>query len=85
MDNLLVVPAHPILYTTAACSACEAALDLLAALPAAPHRALVAQEVALDDALLRRYGERVPVLAFGGRELDWPFDAGDVMRLFATA
>ena len=84
MDNLWLVSAHPILYTTAACSACEAALDLLAALPAAPHRTLVAQEVAFDDALLRRYGERVPVLALGGRELDWPFDAGEVTRFLAA-
>ncbi len=83
MDNLLPVPAHPILYTTTACSACEAALDLLAALPQAPPLTLVAQEVAFDDDLLRRYGDRVPVLALGSRELAWPFDAGDVMRLFA--
>lgn len=59
-------------------------MDLLAALPAAPHGTLVAQEVAFDDALLRRYGERVPVLALDGRELDWPFDATEVMRFLAA-
>lgn len=86
MDNLFaVVPAHPILYTTSACSACEAALDLLAGLPQAPPRTLIAQEVAFDGALMRRYGHRVPVLAVGDRELDWPFDAADVMALLAGA
>lgn len=42
---------------------------------------LVTRDVAFDDDLLRRYGARVPVLAWRERELDWPFAAADVARL----
>lgn len=77
--------AHPILYVTSACTACESALDRLLSMAHPRLLRLAAQEVALNDDLLRRYGARVPVLAYGGRELDWPFGAEDVDRLLQLA
>jgi hypothetical protein len=37
-------------------------------------------DIAEDDALSARYGERIPVLAASGTdvELDWPFDHEDI-------
>ncbi len=39
-------------------------------------------DVAEDESLQARYGQRLPVLSLAGRgvplELDWPFDAGVV-------
>ena len=46
---------------------------------------LITQEVAFDDELLRRYGPRVPVLAWRERELDWPFAPADVAKLLSEA
>lgn len=40
-------------------------------------------DIALDDALVSAYGERIPVLRRNsdGRELGWPFSLLDVLRL----
>lgn len=38
-------------------------------------------DIAEDDALLARYGERIPVLRAGERELGWPFGLLDLLRL----
>lgn len=46
---------------------------------------LITQEVAYDDDLMRRYGPRVPVLAWRERELAWPFAAADVAKLLSEA
>ncbi len=69
-----------VLLSTDHCTLCERALDLLLSMPELRGRALRVVDVAGDDALLERYGERVPVLRIGGRELDWPFDAEDVKK-----
>lgn len=46
-------------------------------------------DVAGQDALIERYGERLPVLlaSQGGaqQELDWPFDAASVRTCLAPA
>ena len=70
-----------LLYTTSACSACDAALDLLQSMPELRGRTLRTIDVANDDALVETYGPRLPVLAVGGRELAWPFTAADVADL----
>lgn len=68
------------LMSTAHCSACEAALDLLIGMPEMRGHSLLVVEVADDDRLLARYGERVPVLVGYARELCWPFDQAEVRR-----
>ena len=65
-----------ILYGTSCCHLCEQAETIL-------HEAGAVAEhvdIADDDALLERYGTRIPVLrrADSGAELGWPFDAADV-------
>jgi hypothetical protein len=70
-----------VLLSTDHCSLCERALDLLLSMPELRGLALQVVDVADDDALTERYGERLPVLLGGGRELDWPFAAADVRTL----
>lgn len=70
------------LYGTLGCHLCEDAEALLAAqgLP------VTVIDIADDDALMDRYGTRIPVLrhAVNGAELGWPFDA-DSLRRFVQA
>lgn len=72
-----------ILYGTAGCHLCEAAEDLLAhGIACRPGRyAVTLTDIAGDDALLERYGVRIPVLreAASGAELGWPFDAATLL------
>lgn len=70
-----------VLYSTDHCALCEEALDLLFSMPELRGLALRVVDVADDDALLRRYGERIPVLRMDGREVDAPIDQAKVMRL----
>ena len=65
------------LYGTEHCHLCEQAEALVAPIAAAFGWVLEQPDVAEDDALFERYGERVPVLARSDRraELGWPFDA----------
>ena len=69
------------LYGTSACHLCELAEEILIGLVAAgaaPDFEKV--DLADDDALFERYGERIPVLRDGqGRELGWPFDAAEAV------
>jgi len=62
-----------LLYTTSGCHLCEQAEALLQS-ASAPVETV---EIADDEALLERYGVRIPVLRHRetGRELGWPFDA----------
>jgi len=66
-----------ILFQRDDCHLCDLALEVLAA---ARFPAFDSVFIDSDDALERRYGERVPVLrdAVRGIELDWPFDAAGV-------
>lgn len=70
-----------ILYSTDHCTLCERALDLLASMPELRGHSLVVVDVARDDALLVRYGPRLPVLALGPHELAWPFGRAELVRL----
>jgi len=71
-----------VLYATSGCHLCEQAERLLHEWVGAGVRSL---EIADDDALLERYGVRIPVLRRldTGEELDWPFDVAAVQRLLA--
>ena len=56
-------------YSRAYCHLCEDMLAALQALPARSRFTLAVIDVDSDPALEARYGERVPVLAHGAREL----------------
>jgi hypothetical protein len=72
-----------ILFGTGSCHLCEQAKALL-------HSAGVTAEhidIAEDDVLLERYGDRIPVLlrADNGVELDWPFNVTALEELLAQS
>lgn len=72
-----------LLYGARCCHLCEQAEALL-------HAAGVATayiDIAEDDALLARYGARIPVVRRidGGAELDWPFDESALNELLGSA
>lgn len=62
-----------LLYTTSGCHLCEQAEALLLRV----GEPVETVEIADDEALLERYGVRIPVLRHreSGSELGWPFDA----------
>ncbi|WP_421711021.1 glutaredoxin family protein [Alcanivorax sp.] len=70
-----------VLYTTVGCHLCEQAWELVSTV--APDITLTLVDVAEDDELLARYGERIPVLMKEGRELGWPFGLLDVQQFLA--
>lgn len=70
-----------VLYTTVGCHLCEQARELVSTV--APDITLTVVDVAEDDELLARYGERIPVLMKEGRELGWPFGLLDVQQFLA--
>lgn len=61
-----------VLYTTLGCHLCvEAEVLIHQAKPM--HWALEKVDVAEDDELLEAYGEKIPVVEVGGKQLFWPF------------
>lgn len=69
-----------ILYSTAHCQLCEEAMELLMDMPNLNAVQLDVVDVANDDGLLERYGQRIPVLRQGQEELAAPFGAEDLER-----
>ncbi len=71
------------LFSTDHCSLCEEALDLLFSMTELQGLSVRVVDVALDDALAARYGERLPVLEVAGGAgtvvLSWPFDARQIL------
>lgn len=65
-----------ILYTTDGCHLCEQAQQLLTYLSGQYEFELIAQDISVSEAMVERYGIRIPVIAKPGStaELDWPFD-----------
>lgn len=74
-----------ILYTTAHCTLCEQALDMLLALPEVAGHELLVIDIANDEVLLSRYGEMIPVLRCFDLELTAPFAAADVIEFLHSA
>lgn len=71
-----------LLYGTTGCHLCDQAEALLQTAAGARALAWRYVDIALDDALVARYGTRIPVLCTpDGRELDWPFSLLDILRL----
>ena len=64
-----------ILYSTTACTLCDQALDLLFTSPGIAGLQLDVIDVASDETLMEKYGERIPLLRLGEAELAAPFDA----------
>ena len=62
-------------YTTSQCHLCELAEALLANTPMPEPLPVDVVDIAQSEALVARYGTRIPVLRRDdtGAELDWPF------------
>lgn len=73
------------LYGTPGCHLCDDAEKLLHSTGATMGRSWRYVDIATDDALIARYGERIPVLRCGERELCWPFGLLDVLRMVRGA
>ncbi|WP_277372070.1 glutaredoxin family protein [Pseudomonas sp. AA-38] len=72
------------LFGTLGCHLCEVAEALL--MPFVEHGLLVELiDIAEDEAMVERYGLRIPVLRREdtGAELDWPFDAEQVVAFLS--
>lgn len=69
------------LLGTRGCHLCDEAEKLVQAAARARRFDWRYVDIAEDDALLARYGERIPVLRAGERELGWPFGLLDLLRL----
>lgn len=65
-----------VLYGTLGCHLCEVARKRTAPVAEAFGWRLEERDVADDEALAERYGERIPVLVRSDRSgtLDWPFE-----------
>ncbi len=70
-----------LLYGTKGCHLCDAACVMLE--QSGMHAEYI--DIAHDDALLARYGMRIPVLerTDSGAELGWPFDQAEMMRFLS--
>ncbi len=62
-------------YTTTQCHLCEFAEALLVSTPMPEPIPVDVVDIAQSEALVERYGTRIPVLRRNdtGAELDWPF------------
>ena len=71
-----------LLYTTSGCHLCEQAEQLISPFLKPCGLVLERVEISGSDALLERYGLRIPVvrLVDSGRELAWPFDEESFIR-----
>ena len=70
------------LYGTPGCHLCDVAEALLAPLSGARGVSWQYIVIALDEALVVRYGEHIPVLCnSAGDELRWPFSLLDALKL----
>ena len=74
---------HLRLYGTLGCHLCDQAFAILYPLTQTHGWIVESVDVADDDALLERYGVRIPVLAKPGRgrELEWPFTLEQIHAL----
>lgn len=69
-----------ILYSTSHCHLCEQAEALLQMVAQARPIQWQVYDIVNDEALLARYGEKIPVLAKeNGQELAWPFSLQDIL------
>ena len=71
-----------ILYGTSACHLCELAEQLLAEMlgDGSLQQEIELVDIAESEALVEKYGLRIPVLEYQSKSLDWPFEKQDVLR-----
>ena len=72
------------LYSRPDCHLCDEARVLVQQALAGAAGVLTEIYIDNDPALRARYDTRVPVLAVGGTELDWPFDLAAARRLLGA-
>lgn len=72
------------LLTTEHCTLCEQALDLLLRAPHLTGWELRVVDIADDDGLIARYGERIPVIKFEHRELAAPITEAALTAFLAS-
>ena len=73
------------LYTKSGCHLCEQAEADLGALRMRHPHTLELIDISADAALLRQYGERIPVLEVSGHEYAAPLDRNVIERALAAA
>ena len=80
--NRRVMP-ELLFYTTEGCHLCERAAAMLDDLARSGKIRAKPVDIAASEELVARYGLRIPVLRNprGGRELNWPFTAGQIVEL----
>ena len=66
------------LFTTTHCALCDEAMAMLVGMASLAGWQITTRDVALDDALFRRYAEQIPVLRHADRELMAPFTQQEV-------
>jgi len=73
------------LLTTDGCHLCEQAVAVLQAGLRPGDAEVDLVDIAYEDALIERYGSRIPVLRepASGRELNWPFGSPELARFMA--
>ena len=74
-----------ILFGTDGCHLCEMALELVREAQNLILLSVEEVDIAHDDALVERYGIRIPVVMRDGRELNWPFDHDALMEFLTSA
>ena len=73
-----------ILYYTSGCHLCELAEEVLAeACAAGADIQWTLVDIADSNELMSRYGWTIPVLAYAGAELNWPFDLAKLQAWLA--
>lgn len=73
------------LLGTTGCHLCDQAEALLSQAAKSRHLEWSYRDIALDDALVAQYGERIPVLlSRSGQVLEWPFSLLDILRVAAA-
>ena len=74
-----------ILFGTDGCHLCEMALELVREAQSLILLSVEEVDIAQDDALVERYGIRIPVVMRDGRELNWPFNHDALMEFLTSA
>lgn len=75
-----------IFFTTQGCHLCDQAEDLLVTCLNPDVHQVDVLDIAYDDQLLERYGERIPVLKneITEAELGWPFDREKLLAFIGS-
>ncbi|MCY4129930.1 MAG: glutaredoxin family protein [Gammaproteobacteria bacterium] len=69
------------LYMTDDCALCDEALTMLLESNALRGVVLTSVDVATNDDLFESFGESIPVLAYLGKSLTWPFSVEEAIEL----